>query len=136
MFSEHAGAVVGLSVLYMKRALFVSLLSPLVFTVSTVGLLLPVQAAAKPSVTDVGAGASLKEQTEPLLPSGKKSSPATGYVPESVLGKNEPFATPEQVRHFCDCGHAQLCAAVDAASYVLIVLEVASARVRRACCLV
>ena len=49
--------------------------------------LVSTQAAAKPNVTDVGAGASLKEQTEPLLPSGKKSSPATGHVPDSVLGQ-------------------------------------------------
>ena len=47
------------------------------------------QAAAKPTVTDVGAGSSLKEQTEPLLPSGKKSSPATGHVPDSVLGQGQ-----------------------------------------------
>lgn len=37
----------------------------------------------------MGAGASLKEQTEPLLPSGKKSSPATGHVPDSVLGQGQ-----------------------------------------------
>lgn len=54
------------------------------------------QAAAKPGVTDVGAQLpALKEQTEPLLPSGKHSSPVTGYVPAGVLGKQGDI---EQVR--------------------------------------
>ena len=54
------------------------------------------QAAAKPGVTDVGAQLpALKEQTEPLLPSGKHSSPVTGYVPTGILGKTDNI---EQVR--------------------------------------
>ena len=54
------------------------------------------QTAAKPGVTDVGAQLpALKEQTEPLLPSGKHSSPVTGYVPAGVLGKKDDI---EQVR--------------------------------------
>ena len=54
------------------------------------------QAAAKPGVTDVGAQLpALKEQTEPLLPSGKHSSPVTGYVPAGVLGQKDDI---EQVR--------------------------------------
>lgn len=47
-------------------------------------------------MTDVGAQLpALKEQTEPLLPSGKHSSPVTGYVPAGVLGKTGEI---EQVR--------------------------------------
>lgn len=45
------------------------------------------QGASKPPMTDVGAAPPQhKEQQEPLLPSGKRSSPATGFVPDSVLG--------------------------------------------------
>jgi len=55
------------------------------------------QGASKPPMTDVGAAPPQhKEQQEPLLPSGKRSSPATGFVPDSVLGassaKDQPRA--------------------------------------------
>ncbi|KAK9843656.1 hypothetical protein WJX81_001260 [Elliptochloris bilobata] len=53
-------------------------------------------AVAKPKVTDVGADPMLREQTQPLLPSGKKSSPVTGHVPNSLLGGKAPAGATVQ----------------------------------------